>query len=111
MLNSLKGKTRCSLPVKITLAEQLARIIASKSDFKIRQTVTISLLEDFSNAKSSQQRHVFLLYLQALLPQISSRHFKQEYFDAFYSFKDEQVPQMVIYFTRLIPLARQRLSD
>jgi len=49
--------------------------------------------------------------LQALLPQISSRHFKQEYFDAFYSFKDEQVPQMVIYFTRLIPLARQRLSD
>jgi len=36
MLNALKGKTRCSLPVKVTLAEQLARIIASKSDFKIR---------------------------------------------------------------------------
>ena len=54
MLGALKGKTRCSLPVKKTLAEQLARIIACKADFKIRQEVTISLLDEFAAAKSSQ---------------------------------------------------------
>lgn len=49
--------------------------------------------------------------MEALLPQISSKHFKQVYIESFLAFKDEPVTQLLIQYLRLFPIARMRCSD
>jgi hypothetical protein len=53
MIEALKGKTRCSNPVKTTVAQKLADLIACRADFRIRQAINESFLEEFAVAKSS----------------------------------------------------------
>jgi len=47
------------------------------------------MMKEIAVSQSSQQRQVFLLFLQYLLPQISTRHFKQVYSDMFLQYKEE----------------------
>jgi 23S rRNA pseudoU1915 N3-methylase RlmH len=49
--------------------------------------------------------------MESLLPQISSKHFKQIYSESFLAFKDEPVTQLLIQFIKLIPAARMRSAD
>jgi hypothetical protein len=53
MIGALGGKTRCSLPVKATIAKQLAQIISGKADFKLRTAIRDAFVDEFAQAKSS----------------------------------------------------------
>lgn len=110
IINFIKG-TNTSLPVKKAIGEQLANIIAKVANNNARKLIHTTMIKDIALSTSSQQRHIWLLFLEHLLPQISTRHFKQVYSEAFLAFKDEQVQQMLILYVKLFPLARMRVSD
>ena len=69
------------------------------------------MMGDIAGSKTCQQRQAFLFFLESLLPLISVAHFTQVYLDRFVDFKDEFVPQIVIQYVRLFPLARMRVSN
>lgn len=54
---------------------------------------------------------MFLLFLECLLPQISSAHFGQVYYEMFMAYKDEAVTQVLVQYVRLFPAARMRIAD
>ena len=81
-----------ALPVKRSIAECLANIIANVANNGARKLIHTEMTKEIMVSDSSQQRLVWLLFLEYLLPQISSRHFKQIYSEAFLAFKDELVP-------------------
>jgi len=74
MLNTIKGKT-CSLPVKKAGCEKLAQMIATKSNYVVRQLIHKTMMTGLAVSRSSQQRQTFLLFMEQLLPLISSVHF------------------------------------
>ncbi len=80
-----------SLPVKKKVAETLANIIANVANNNARKYIHTEMTKEIMVSDSSQQRLIWLYFLEYLLPQISSRHFKQIYSEAFLQFKDEMV--------------------
>ena len=54
---------------------------------------------------------MFLLFLEYLLPLISSAHFGQVYYEMFMAYKDEAVTQVLVQYVRLFPAARMRIAD
>ena len=54
---------------------------------------------------------MFLLFLEYLLPQISSAHFGQVYYEMFMAYKDEAVTQVLVQYVRLFPAARMRIAE
>jgi hypothetical protein len=71
-------------------------MIATVANSHARKLIQNAMIKDIATSESSQQRLVWLYFLEYLLPQISSRHFKQVYSEAFLGYKDETVTQMLI---------------
>ncbi len=110
MLNSIKGKS-CSLPVKKTCCEKLAKMVSQKSNYVVRQQIHKSMLTQMAMSRSSQQRQTFLLFMENLLPLISSQHFTQVYSDVFLEFREENVTQVIIQWVKLFPVTKLRIND
>jgi hypothetical protein len=65
-----------SLPVKKASAECLANLVANVANNNARKLVHHTMTKEILMSETSQQRLVWLLFLESLLPQISSKHFK-----------------------------------
>jgi len=65
----------------------------------------------FYVSRSSQQRQVFLRFLESLLPRISSMHFNQVYADIFLEFREEAVQQVMVQWIKLFPAVRLRVTE
>ena len=110
MLACLKSKTS-SQPVRRLICEKLALLLTTRANYQVRSLIHKQMMTQMSVAKTSQQRQVFLFFIEALLPLISCAHFNQVYLEVFFGFKEEVVSQIVIQYVQLFPLARTRIID
>ena len=90
MLNTAKSKT-CSLPVKKLICEKLAEMISTHPNCQVRQLTHKTMTQSYAVSRTSQQRKVFFMFLECLLPLISSMHFNQVYGEMFLEFREEPV--------------------
>ncbi len=69
------------------------------------------MLKEFAHNDSSQMRQIFMLFLEALLPQMSKVYFKQTFMDSYFMFKEDPTHPLVLHFIKLAPLVRLKMED
>ena len=74
MLATVKSKT-CSLPVKRLICEKLAELVTTRPNHQVRQLIHKNMMTVLAVSRSSQQRQVFLTFLECLVPLISAMHY------------------------------------
>ena len=110
MVSTLKSRT-CSLPVKKSICEKLAQIVSNRPNYQVRDLIHKTMMQVFAISRTSQQRQVFLTFLECLLPRISSMHFNQVYEAIFLEFREESVQQVMVQWIKLFPLVRLRVTE
>jgi len=69
------------------------------------------MTKDLALSNTSQHRHIFLIFLDKLLPQISSAYFKQSFIDTYFYFKNDEVQTLLLHFVKLAQIVRIKSDD
>lgn len=69
------------------------------------------MVKELSKSNTSQNRLIFLIFLEQVLALISSKYFQAVFADTYFNFKDDMVPHIIMNFVKLAPAVRTRLTD